>query len=166
MFFLILERFLNSRFSQCEFTCYLEFTWALACVVLFFCNFVCRGLWFNEVGRSRDPDYQLLFSGRCSGDVGFPEYGVRDTILFFPLNVSLSNFFLSCREGWNQYMHDLCVFLQRFSPFTFISSCFFSSDLIYPRCTKGVETDCGSTAWAFSLFIAWNLLSMVCAFRH
>ncbi|KAF8452208.1 Ion transport protein-domain-containing protein [Boletus edulis BED1] len=36
--------------------------------------------------------------------------------------------------------------------------------LAYPRCTQvsyGVyQTDCGSTAWAFSLFIAWNLLSM------
>lgn len=52
--------------------------------------------------------------------------------------------FMSTGEGWNQYMHD----------FT----------LAYPRCTirsgKLVESDCGSTAWAFSLFIAWNLLSM------
>ncbi|KAG1748101.1 Ion transport protein-domain-containing protein [Suillus lakei] len=36
--------------------------------------------------------------------------------------------------------------------------------LAYPRCTIKtlglVETDCGSTPWAFSLFIAWNLLSM------
>ena len=39
------------------------------------------------------------------------------------------------------------------------------SALEYPRCTQvshGVyQTDCGSTAWAFSVFIAWNLLSMV-----
>lgn len=39
------------------------------------------------------------------------------------------------------------------------------STLAYPRCTQvsdGVyQTDCGSTAWAFSMFIAWNLLSMV-----
>ncbi|KAG1745083.1 Ion transport protein-domain-containing protein [Suillus paluster] len=52
--------------------------------------------------------------------------------------------FMSTGEGWNQYMHD----------FT----------LAYPRCTitsnRLVETDCGSTPWAFSLFIAWNLLSM------
>lgn len=52
--------------------------------------------------------------------------------------------FMSTGEGWNQYMHD----------FT----------LSYPRCTIKpnmlVETDCGSTPWAFSLFIAWNLLSM------
>lgn len=39
------------------------------------------------------------------------------------------------------------------------------STLAYPRCTQvshGVyQTDCGSTPWAFSMFIAWNLLSMV-----
>lgn len=39
------------------------------------------------------------------------------------------------------------------------------SDLTYPRCTNSLvdkaETDCGSTPWAFGLFIAWNLLSMV-----
>lgn len=35
----------------------------------------------------------------------------------------------------------------------------------YPHCTESSahhsDTDCGSTAWAFSLFIAWNILSMV-----
>ncbi|KAI9570096.1 Ion transport protein-domain-containing protein [Boletus coccyginus] len=52
--------------------------------------------------------------------------------------------FMSTGEGWNQFMHDYA--------------------LAYPRCTHvsyGVyQTDCGSTAWAFSMFIAWNLLSM------
>ncbi|KIK93928.1 hypothetical protein PAXRUDRAFT_828487 [Paxillus rubicundulus Ve08.2h10] len=52
--------------------------------------------------------------------------------------------FMSTGEGWNQYMHDYT--------------------LTYPRCTqfsRGLgQTDCGSTAWALSLFIAWNLLSM------
>ncbi|KAI6015330.1 Ion transport protein-domain-containing protein [Pisolithus orientalis] len=52
--------------------------------------------------------------------------------------------FMSTGEGWNQYMHDYAT--------------------VYPRCTYTTgdiaETDCGSTAWAFSLFIAWNLLSM------
>ncbi|KAG6372714.1 Ion transport protein-domain-containing protein [Boletus reticuloceps] len=51
---------------------------------------------------------------------------------------------MSTGEGWNQFMHDYT--------------------LAYPRCTQvsyGIyQTDCGSTAWAFSLFIAWNLLSM------
>ncbi|KAF9557915.1 high-affinity cell membrane calcium channel [Agrocybe pediades] len=52
--------------------------------------------------------------------------------------------FQSTGEGWNQYMHDY--------------------DLTYPRCTNSgtneTDSDCGSTAWAFGLFIAWNLLSM------
>ncbi|KAF9039224.1 high-affinity cell membrane calcium channel [Panaeolus papilionaceus] len=52
--------------------------------------------------------------------------------------------FQSTGEGWNQYMHDY--------------------DLTYPRCTSSpfdeAESDCGSTEWAFTLFIAWNLLSM------
>ncbi|KAF8146237.1 Ion transport protein-domain-containing protein [Mycena galopus ATCC 62051] len=49
--------------------------------------------------------------------------------------------FFTTGEGWNQYMHDYAI--------------------EYPRCTNGdTESDCGSTAWAFSLFIAWNLLSM------
>ncbi|TFK22492.1 high-affinity cell membrane calcium channel [Coprinopsis marcescibilis] len=52
--------------------------------------------------------------------------------------------FQSTGEGWNGYMHDF--------------------DLSYPRCTNGPSvrhtSDCGSTAWAFGIFIAWNLLSM------
>ncbi|KAG9312662.1 Ion transport protein-domain-containing protein [Chiua virens] len=52
--------------------------------------------------------------------------------------------FMSTGEGWNQFMHDYT--------------------LAYPRCTQvsgGLyQTDCGSTVWAFSMFIAWNLLSM------
>lgn len=39
------------------------------------------------------------------------------------------------------------------------------SSLVYPRCTHSTpsdpDSDCGSTGWAFTLFIAWNLLSMV-----
>ncbi|KAF9265047.1 hypothetical protein L218DRAFT_899321 [Marasmius fiardii PR-910] len=52
--------------------------------------------------------------------------------------------FMSTGEGWNQYMHDYA--------------------LEYPRCTNSTEaeseSDCGSIAWAFTLFIAWNILSM------
>ncbi|KAJ7583970.1 Ion transport protein-domain-containing protein [Mycena floridula] len=52
--------------------------------------------------------------------------------------------FMSTGEGWNQYMHDYAV--------------------VYPRCTNAsgteLESDCGSIGWAFTLFIAWNLLSM------
>ncbi|KZS87691.1 hypothetical protein SISNIDRAFT_419270 [Sistotremastrum niveocremeum HHB9708] len=52
--------------------------------------------------------------------------------------------FMSTGEGWNQYMHDYA--------------------LTYPRCTNSSpsepDSDCGSVGWAFSLFIAWNILSM------
>ncbi|EIW77746.1 hypothetical protein CONPUDRAFT_167813 [Coniophora puteana RWD-64-598 SS2] len=54
--------------------------------------------------------------------------------------------FMSTGEGWNQYMHDYT--------------------LSYPKCTSTIEfgyintTDCGSPGWAYTLFIAWNLLSM------
>ncbi|KAK0201179.1 Ion transport protein-domain-containing protein [Desarmillaria ectypa] len=52
--------------------------------------------------------------------------------------------FMSTGEGWNQYMHDYAV--------------------IYPRCTTASsslsDSDCGSVGWAFTLFIAWNVLSM------
>lgn len=52
--------------------------------------------------------------------------------------------FMSVGEGWNQYMHDYTI--------------------SYPRCTNSSpeepDTDCGSSAWALSLAIAWNLLSM------
>lgn len=51
------------------------------------------------------------------------------------------------REGWNQFLHDFAI--------------------EYPRCTNNFgpleESDCGSGGWAFGLFIAWNILSMV---RH
>ncbi|EKM51356.1 uncharacterized protein PHACADRAFT_263446 [Phanerochaete carnosa HHB-10118-sp] len=52
--------------------------------------------------------------------------------------------FMTTGEGWNQYMHDYA--------------------LVYPYCTNASsangDSDCGSTGWAFTLFIAWNLLSM------
>lgn len=39
------------------------------------------------------------------------------------------------------------------------------STIIYPRCTISAldehESDCGSVGWAYTLFIAWNILSMV-----
>ncbi|KAG7442714.1 uncharacterized protein BT62DRAFT_1079090 [Guyanagaster necrorhizus] len=52
--------------------------------------------------------------------------------------------FMSTGEGWNQYMHDYAT--------------------VYPRCTNASsslsDSDCGSVGWAFTLFIAWNVLSM------
>lgn len=41
------------------------------------------------------------------------------------------------------------------------------STINYPRCTISSlgehESDCGSVGWAYTLFIAWNILSMVCS---
>lgn len=54
-------------------------------------------------------------------------------------------------------MHDLWVDIRLHGP----SVLMCLSTLEYPLCTNEGETDCGSAAWSFSLFIAWNLLSMV-----
>ncbi|THU96001.1 hypothetical protein K435DRAFT_778779 [Dendrothele bispora CBS 962.96] len=52
--------------------------------------------------------------------------------------------FMSTGEGWNQYMHNYAR--------------------VYPLCTNSSDnqeaSDCGSVGWAFTLFIAWNILSM------
>lgn len=44
-----------------------------------------------------------------------------------------------------------------------MTNSYIRSALEYPRCTilANGDSDCGSTAWAFTLFIAWNVLSMV-----
>lgn len=59
-------------------------------------------------------------------------------------NALLMLAFMSTGEGWNQYMHDFTV--------------------QYPRCQNSSpqepDSDCGSAAWAYFLFISWNILSM------
>ena len=53
-------------------------------------------------------------------------------------------FRMSCGEGWNAIMEDYAT-------------------IIPPTCVEDslfYESDCGSAAWARSLFIAWNILSM------
>lgn len=53
-------------------------------------------------------------------------------------------FRMSCGEGWNQIMEDY-------------------ASIEPPLCVEGdtfYDSDCGSTAWAWSLFIAWNIISM------
>ncbi|KAL2020188.1 hypothetical protein VTK56DRAFT_8712 [Thermocarpiscus australiensis] len=59
-------------------------------------------------------------------------------------NALILLFRFSCGEGWNQVMED---FAQIKGPF----------------CVEGPtfsDSDCGSTAWARFLFVAWNILSM------
>ena len=53
-------------------------------------------------------------------------------------------FRMSCGEGWNQIMED---YAQIESPFCVSTGKFY-------------ESDCGSAAWARTLFISWNILSM------
>ncbi|KAK4192634.1 Ion transport protein-domain-containing protein [Podospora australis] len=53
-------------------------------------------------------------------------------------------FRFSCGEGWNEVMED---FAQIKPPLCVESTNFFDSD-------------CGSTAWARTLFVAWNIISM------
>ena len=52
-------------------------------------------------------------------------------------------FRMSCGEGWNAIMHDFTIA----EPYCTASSNFYDSD-------------CGSTSWAYFLFITWNILSM------
>ncbi|GAA5936334.1 DNA-binding ATPase [Sporobolomyces koalae] len=50
----------------------------------------------------------------------------------------------STGEGWNEFMHDY-------------------ASTTFPRCTESpnyLESDCSSSAWAYALFIIWNVLSM------
>jgi len=66
----------------------------------------------------------------------------------FPEKAFADSFPASNREGWNQFMHDYAM-------------------TEFPRCTESpnyLESDCGSSAWAYALFIIWNVLSM-CTFR-
>ena len=59
-------------------------------------------------------------------------------------NALILLFRMSCGEGWNQVMED---YAQVIPPLCVESSSFYDSD-------------CGSTAWARVLFIAWNIISM------
>ncbi|OAA61145.1 calcium channel subunit cch1 [Niveomyces insectorum RCEF 264] len=59
-------------------------------------------------------------------------------------NALILLFRMSCGEGWNQIMEDFATIEP---PFCVEASTFFGSD-------------CGSTAWARVLFIAWNIISM------
>ncbi|KAH8675332.1 ion transporter [Xylariales sp. PMI_506] len=59
-------------------------------------------------------------------------------------NALIMLFRMSCGEGWNQVMEDFAGINPPF--------CVESADFS--------DSDCGSTAWARVLFIAWNIISM------
>ncbi|KAJ7730944.1 Ion transport protein-domain-containing protein, partial [Mycena olivaceomarginata] len=95
--------------------------------------------WFYSVPLLRDP----LPGGLCFDEVElggdpYPELQHNG------VNVGHANVVHHwVAEGWNHYMHDYAI--------------------EYPRCTNADQeenSDCGSAGWAFTLFIAWNLLSM------
>ena len=54
-------------------------------------------------------------------------------------------FRMSCGEGWNQVMEDFA----KIEP----PNCVFDANSFF-------KSDCGSAAWARTLFISWNILSM------
>lgn len=74
------------------------------------------------------------FNANETGNVNFRDVP-RALILLFRMSTG---------EGWNQIMTDYAT-------------------VVPPLCTVGanfLDTDCGSFAWAYALFIAWNILSM------
>ncbi|THC97538.1 hypothetical protein EYZ11_002961 [Aspergillus tanneri] len=74
------------------------------------------------------------FGGEENNNVNFRDVP-RALILLFRM---------SCGEGWNELMEDYAT-------------------MVPPMCTYGsdfLNDDCGSAAWARSLFISWNIISM------
>ncbi|KAE8134458.1 Ion transport protein-domain-containing protein [Aspergillus pseudotamarii] len=74
------------------------------------------------------------FGGEGNNNVNFRDIP-RSLILLFRM---------SCGEGWNQVMEDFAT-------------------MVPPICTSNddfLQDDCGSAAWARTLFIAWNIISM------
>lgn len=74
------------------------------------------------------------FGGSESGNINFRDVP-RALILLFRM---------SCGEGWNQIMEDFAAVEP---PYCVADKNFFKSD-------------CGSAAWARTLFISWNIISM------
>ncbi len=77
---------------------------------------------------------------------GLTRWGANETT-----NINFSTFwksfvflsFMSTGENWNQFMHDYTLD----PPFCLPSSNYLT-------------TDCGSSGWAYALFIGWNIISM------
>ena len=79
------------------------------------------------------------FSLTRFGEEGSPNVNFRTVP-----NALILLFRFSCGEGWNAVMEDFAAIKP---PLCVESTNFF-------------ETDCGSTAWARVLFVAWNIISM------
>ena len=62
------------------------------------------------MGRSRNPECQLLFSGRCPSDVGLSEHGVRDINFVLSFNLPSLIFILSRVEKVGTSTCMICAF--------------------------------------------------------
>jgi hypothetical protein len=99
-----------------------------------------RGLWPHQVGVRRVAHSELFVFGLIARYVGVHDY----------------------RRGVES-VHARLVSHDRVCPW--IDANTYFSAVSYPRCTNSSaldpDSDCGSIGWSFTLFIAWNLLSMV-----
>lgn len=89
----------------------------------------------------------LVFGIAMNQAFGLTKFGSQETnnLNFRDIPKSLILLFrCSCGEGWNEIMED---FATMDPPF-----CTYSNDFL--------NDDCGSAAWARTLFIAWNIISM------
>jgi hypothetical protein len=89
----------------------------------------------------------LVFAIAMTQTLGLTKLGANESSNINFRDVQRALIFLfraSCGEGWNQLMEDFATMRP-------------------PYCTPSdnfLNSDCGSAAWARSLFIAWNIISM------
>ncbi|OJJ35434.1 hypothetical protein ASPWEDRAFT_40623 [Aspergillus wentii DTO 134E9] len=89
----------------------------------------------------------LVYAIAMNQTFGLTKFGENETndINFRDIPRSLILLFrTSCGEGWNDLMEDFAT-------------------MVPPICTRNddfLQDDCGSAAWARSLFISWNIISM------
>jgi hypothetical protein len=89
----------------------------------------------------------LVYGIAMNQAFGLTKFGANEThnLNFRDVPKSLILLFrMSCGEGWNQIMEDFAT-------------------MTGERCTYDanfLDDDCGSAAWARSLFISWNIISM------
>jgi len=89
----------------------------------------------------------LVFGIAMNQAFGLTKFGSQEThnINFRDVPKSLILLFrCSCGEGWNEIMEDYATMVPPL--------CTYDSDFF--------NDDCGGAAWARSLFIAWNIISM------
>ena len=115
------------------------------------------GLTKWSTGETRNQNYSSMGSSLVM--LAFMSVGWV-TWRHFPAR-SLTSPRFTARAGTNTCM--ISMLIQQLPDIYIFNSS--SSAITYPRCTNFIEgqldSDCGSEKWAYSLAIAWNLLSMV-----